>query len=106
MKFMVFFFFCITLAFAEATKEDCLSDLKALHEARVQLQKDETAYQNAFYEHNIYKTQLYLNFKKADFEKIDIIVSQALLNCKGVLSENELHQLKEYKSYSGNLLNL
>ena len=104
MKLLFLLAFLVDFAFAGERKAKCVADLTALHEARLQLQKDEDAHNSAYFEHNIYKVELYDTFKKADLKRIEEIISKAVVNCEGVISKDEMYQLKEHKTYMGDLV--
>lgn len=104
MKLVILLSFLISIGFSETKKEVCIKDLKSLYQLKVKLQEDQYQYQRSHYNHNIYAAELYLEFRKKDFKKINKITTKSLVNCKGIISENELKTLEKSKFYDGELL--
>lgn len=104
MKLIILLSFLISLGMSATKEETCSKNLKNLHKLKVKLQNNQYRYEQSNYEHNICAAELYLEFAAKDIRKIKETVSQALINCKEIISENELSILEKNSFYDGKLL--
>lgn len=104
MKIVFLLSILMSLGFSNTSKEICSKNLKDLYQLNIKLQENRYQYEQSYYEKNIYAEELFLEFIKKDIKKIKNISNIALVNCKNIISRQELVMLEEKHFYNGELL--